>query len=155
MTDYPIQGYCILHVCCTCFLHPQPVTDGNSAKLEVLKYAEDEFSFHWTEEGSRHQIKTISEPNVLTFQSVSEKDFGYYRCEVREAEKVVLTVYRALYKNESAKGTELPPTVAGSHCLSVLYHLHNICKYAVPYTRCVYGKQCSFERHACVCNSNC
>ena len=94
------------------------------AELEVLKYAEEEFSFHWTKEDSKRQIKTTSEPNVLTFQSVSKEDLGYYRCEVREAGKVVLTVYRALYKDESAKGTELPPTVAGSHCLSALYHLH-------------------------------
>ena len=76
------------------------MTLGGKAKLKVLEYAEDEFSFHWTKEGSRHQIKTTSEANVLTFQSVSEEDLGYYRCEVREAGKVVLTVYRALYKDE-------------------------------------------------------
>ena len=77
------------------------MTLGGKAKLKVLEYAEDEFSFHWTKEGSRRQIKTTSEPNVLTFQSVSKEDLGYYRCEVREAGKVVLTVYRALYKDES------------------------------------------------------
>ena len=72
--------------------------------MEVLKFAEDEFSFHWTKEGSRHQIKTTSEPNVLTFQSVSEEDLGYYQCEVKEAGRIVLTVYRALYKDiESSK----------------------------------------------------
>ena len=71
----------------------------------MFKFAEDEFSFHWTKVGSKRQIQTTSEPNVLTFQSVSEKDLGYYRCEVMEAGKVVLTIYRALYKfvDESSK----------------------------------------------------
>ena len=78
----------------------------------MLKFSEEEFSFHWTKSGSRHQIKTTSEPNVLTFQSVSEKDLGYYRCEVREAGKVVLTVYRALYKDESASRIVHPPSKA-------------------------------------------
>ena len=81
--------------------HLQPATLDESADLEVLKYAEDDFSFHWTKEGSRRQVKTTCEPNVLTFQSVSEKDLGYYRCEVIEAESVVLIVYRALYRDES------------------------------------------------------
>ena len=83
------------------FCHLQPATLDESADLEVLKYAEDDFSFYWTKEGSRRQIKTTCELNVLTFQSVSEKDLGYYRCEVKEAERVVLTVYRALYRDES------------------------------------------------------
>ena len=83
------------------FCHLQPATLDESADLEVLKYAEYDFSFHWTKEGSSRQIKTTCEPNVLTFQSVCEKDLGYYRCEVKEAERVVLTVYRALYRDES------------------------------------------------------
>ena len=78
------------------------MTSGGSANLEVLKFAEDEFSFCWTREGSRRQLKTTSEPNVLTFESVSEKDLGFYRCEVKEAERVVLTVFRALYRHESS-----------------------------------------------------
>ena len=77
------------------------MTYSGSAILEVLKFAEDDFSFHWTKEGSRHQIKTTGESNVLTFKSVSEKDLGYYRCVVKEAGRVVLTVYRALYRDES------------------------------------------------------
>ena len=72
-----------------------------SADFEVLKFAQENFSFYWTKEGSRRQIKTTSEPNVLTFESVSEKDLGYYRCEVKEVERVVLTVYKALYKEKS------------------------------------------------------
>ena len=79
------------------------MTPGRGAKLEVLKFAEDDFSFHWTKEGSRQQIKTTSEPNVLTFQSVSEEDLGYYRCEVKEAGRVVLTIYRALYMDTDDK----------------------------------------------------
>ena len=74
------------------------VASGSGAKLEVVKYAEDDFSFNWTKEGSRHQIETTS---ILTFQSVSEEDFGYYRCEVQVAKSVVLTVCRALYREES------------------------------------------------------
>ena len=78
------------------------MTSGGSADLEVLKFVQHEdFSFHWTKEGSRRQIKTTDEPNVLTFQSVGEEDLGYYRCEVKEAERVVLTAYKALYRDES------------------------------------------------------
>ena len=71
------------------------MTLSSSAKLEVLKFAEDIFSFRWTKEGSKH---TITELNKVTFQSVSEEDFGYYKCEVKEGAKVVLTVYRALHE---------------------------------------------------------
>ncbi len=39
----------------------------------------------------------------MTTQSVSEEDLGYYQCEVKEAGKVVLTVYRALYEGELSK----------------------------------------------------
>ena len=74
------------------------MTLGSKAELKVLEYADDEFSFHWTKEGSGRQIKTTS---VLTFLSVSEEDLGYYRCEVKEAGKMVLTVYKALFKEES------------------------------------------------------
>ena len=81
----------------------QVVSPGTSTTLKVLKFAENDFSFHWTKEGSRGQIKTTSKPNELMFQSVSEEDFGYYRCEVKEAEKVVLTVYRVLLKSELYK----------------------------------------------------
>ena len=73
---------------------------GRKAEIKVLEYAEDDYSFHWKKEGSKRQIKTTSEPNVLTIQSVSEDDLGYYRCEVKKAGKVVLTVYRALYREE-------------------------------------------------------
>ena len=78
------------------------MTSGSSVQLEVLKFAEDDFSFHWTKESSRGQIKATSEPNILTLQSVREEDLGYYRCEVKDAGKVVLTVYRALFRDESS-----------------------------------------------------
>ena len=84
------------------------MTPGGSAKLEVLKFACDDFSFHWTKEGSTEQIEATSKPNVLTFQSVGEEDLGYYRCEVKEAGRVVLTVYRALYRDESASSVTQP-----------------------------------------------
>ena len=67
----------------------------------MLKFAEEDFSYHWSKMGSRKKIRTPVVPNVLSFPSVNVSDFGYYLCEVKEAEKVVLTVYRALYLNES------------------------------------------------------
>ena len=79
---------------------------GEKAELEVLKFAEEGFSFHWTKEGSRRQIKTTDDqPNTLSFPSVREEDFGHYQCEVKDAaaEKVLLTLYRALYKEESSQ----------------------------------------------------
>ncbi len=67
----------------------------------MFQYADpDGFSFHWAKVGSRRPMKTTEEPNILNFPSVSERDFGHYQCEVREAGKTVLTMYRALYKNE-------------------------------------------------------
>ncbi len=79
---------------------------GKEAKLEVLKFAEDGFSFHWTKEGSRRQIKTSDDrPNTLSFPNVREEDFGHYQCEVKDAAagKVLLTLYTALYKEESSE----------------------------------------------------
>ena len=93
----------------------QRVYSGSFAELEVLKFDDDNyFSFHWSKVGSRRQIKTTSEPNVLTFQSVNEKDLGYYRCEVKEAGRVVLTVYRALYRDEF-NPTNVTPPLPGMH----------------------------------------
>ena len=75
------------------------MTPGSNAALEVLKFTEKDFSFHWIKVGSRCQIQTnVHPPNVLTFNEVSKKDFGYYRCDVKEAGRVVLTVFRALYE---------------------------------------------------------
>ena len=77
----------------------QHVPTGSSAELEALKFAEQEqFTFHWAKEGSRRRIETAS---ILTFRSVSEKDVGYYRCDVKEQGIAVLTLYRALYKCKS------------------------------------------------------
>ena len=79
----------------------QYVSPGESADLEVLQYADiDNFSFHWTKVGSRCQIKTTHEPNILSFPCVRERDFGHYKCEVREAGKLILTLYRALLKEQ-------------------------------------------------------
>ncbi len=80
------------------------MSPGSSTELEVLKFefAGDGFSFLWTKEGSRDQISTTK---MLSFQGASEKDFGNYQCEVKDqaAGKVVLTVYRALYKEETSQ----------------------------------------------------
>ena len=83
----------------------QPATVGGSAALEVLKQvrrrALKRFSFDWTIVGDDTPPPVDpSKPNVLTFPSVDEEDLDYYKCEVKEAGKVVLTVYRALYKDE-------------------------------------------------------
>ena len=80
---------------------------GQSASLGVLRFMKgkslERFSFNWSKVGiddtqppTTHHCK----PNNLTFQSVSEEDLDYYQCEVKEAGKVVLTVYRALYKGK-------------------------------------------------------
>ncbi len=84
----------------------QAVSIGQSASLGVLRFMKrqslERFSFNWSKVGDEdtqpptHHFK----PNILTFQSVSEEDLDYYQCEVKEAGKVVLTVYRALYKDE-------------------------------------------------------
>ena len=95
------------------------MNSGESAYFEVLKFAESAFSFYWMKEGSKHQIKTPGEPNELTFESVSEKDLGYYRCEVKEAGRVVLTVYRALYRDESSTSCVYP---SPSGVLSLVYY---------------------------------
>ena len=79
---------------------------GEEAELEVLKFAEDSFSFHWTKEGSRRQIKTSDDrPNTLSFPSVREEDFGHYHCEVKDAAagKMLLTLYTAIYKEEPSQ----------------------------------------------------
>ena len=93
----------------------QHVLPGENANLKVLEYAKlDNFSFCWTKEGSRDQIKTTCSPNILSFQSVSEEDIGYYWCEVKEAGKVVLTVYRALYSQEPNSGG-MEPSPSGRY----------------------------------------
>ena len=72
--------------------------------MELLKFPRDEFIFNWTKVGSKARISDI---NTLTFQSVRENDFGYYQCELKEMGRVVLTMVRALYRDESS--TEHPP----------------------------------------------
>ena len=91
------------------------MASGSGAELEVVKYADDDFSFNWTKEGSRCQIETTS---ILTFESVSEEDFSYYCCEVKEAERVVLTAYRALYRDKSQTSCA-DPSQSGN-CLLVV-----------------------------------
>ncbi|XP_064391932.1 uncharacterized protein LOC135339650 isoform X3 [Halichondria panicea] len=82
------------------------VSIGQSASLGVLRFKKgqslERFSFNWSKVGiddtqppTTHHCK----PNYLTFRSVSEEDLDYYQCEVKEAGKVVLTIYRALYKD--------------------------------------------------------
>ncbi len=94
----------------------QIVSIGQSASLGVLRFIKEQslkrFSFNWSKVGmddtqppTTHHCK----PNNLTFQSVSEEDLDYYQCEVKEAGKVVLTIYRALYKDALSKFTMCRP----------------------------------------------
>ena len=81
----------------------QPATVGESATLEVLKLvrprALKRFLFEWSRVGDDTPPHVDpSRPNVLTFQSVDEEDLDYYKCEVKEAGRVVFSVYRALHK---------------------------------------------------------
>ena len=92
------------------YIHVQHVCLGSRTELEVLKFAEDGFSFHWSKEGSRRQIKTTDDPpNTVSFPSVREEDFGHYQCEVKDAAagKVLLTLYTALYKEDTSQLSNL------------------------------------------------
>ena len=82
------------------------MTPGSSTfvDLEVFKFADDGFDFNWSKVRSRRQFYPSIYPNVLNFSRISEDDLGYYRCDVKERGKVVLTVYRALYREESNFG---------------------------------------------------
>ena len=83
----------------------QHVALGSSAKLEVLKFNEsgDDFSFHWTKVTGPKNTTISVTGNELSIENICEEDFVYYRCEVLEAGKVVLTLYRALYRQDSSK----------------------------------------------------
>ncbi|XP_064401929.1 uncharacterized protein LOC135347799 isoform X6 [Halichondria panicea] len=78
------------------------VSIGQSASLEVFRFIKGQslktFSFNWSKVGD-DDTQLSTHHRKLTFQSVSEEDLDYYQCEVKEAGKVVLTVYRALYKD--------------------------------------------------------
>ncbi len=48
-------------------------------------------------------------PNTVSFPSVREEDFGHYQCEVKDAAagKVLLTLYTALYKEDTSQLSNL------------------------------------------------
>ena len=71
----------------------------------MLKFKEsgDDFSFHWTKVTGPKNTTISVTSNELSIENICEEDFGYYRCEVVEAGKVVLTLYRALYRQDSSK----------------------------------------------------
>ena len=78
------------------------MTLGTNATLEVLKFARANFTYTWSKEGSSQPIQTnSSRPNTLTFKRIKEEDLGYYKCEVKEVGRVVLVLYRALYRQET------------------------------------------------------
>ena len=116
----------LLYLCVSLTLFcSQHVSLGSSVKLEVLKFSEDGFSFLWTKEGSRRQITTTTDkPNILSFQIVSEEDFGHYQCEVKQAGKVVLTVFRALYNKEISKFLEIQTLIILiDHIIILVYRI--------------------------------
>ena len=85
------------------------MTLGSNVTLEVLKFARANFTYTWSKEGSHQLIQTNSiKPNTLTFKNIKEEDLGYYRCEVKEAGRVVLVLYRALYRHETMPGALIP-----------------------------------------------
>ena len=111
------------------------MTPGSTALLEVLKFAENDFSFHWTKEGSRCQIQSATQPNVLTFNRVCEGDYGYYRCEVKEAGRVVLTVYRALFEEQcSTSSAEHPKPTSTTD--NIEFHL--------PSKQATFASKCNY-----------
>ncbi len=92
----------------------QVVCVGDKASLTVLKFVRkcaEKFSFEWSKVGDEDTQPHLSKPNTVTFQSVCEEDFGHYQCEVKEAEKVVLTVHTALYREETSTFTNNQPII--------------------------------------------
>ena len=84
----------------------QPAILGESATLEVLKHVRlrdlKRLSFNWTTVGDDTPPSIDpNRPNVLSFKNVNKEDLDYYKCEVKEAGEVVLTVLRALHRDES------------------------------------------------------
>ena len=82
------------------------MTVGKSAVIEVLKHvrgrALKKFSFEWSRVGDDNLLPVeTNKPNLLTLQSVNEEDLEYYKCEVKEAETVVLSLFRGLFGNEA------------------------------------------------------
>ncbi len=73
--------------------------------LKFVRNSVEQFSFDWSKVGDDDTPPRPSKPNTLSFPSVSEEDFGHYQCEVKDvaAGNVVLTVYRALYKEETSE----------------------------------------------------
>ncbi len=73
--------------------------------LKFVKNSAKLFSFDWSKVGDDDTAPVPSKPNILSFQSVREEDFGHYQCEVKDAAagKVLLTLYTALYKEETSQ----------------------------------------------------
>ncbi len=77
--------------------------------LKFVRNPEEQFSFDWSKVGDDDTALVPSKPNTLSFQSVSEEDFGHYQCEVKDAAagKVILTLYTALYKENTSQLSNL------------------------------------------------
>jgi len=80
----------------------QNASSSDGAELEVLQYANDidvdKFSFHWTKnEGRRGRIRTGDEPCIITSPNFDQ----LYKCEVKEAGRTVVIIYKALYREQA------------------------------------------------------
>ncbi len=73
--------------------------------LKFVRKSVDQFSFDWSKVGDDDTAPVLSKPNTVSFPSVREEDFGHYQCEVKDAAagKVLLTLYTALYKEDTSQ----------------------------------------------------
>ena len=102
------------------FLITQFVNCGEDAYLSLPKIGRHfrKMEFHWSRvvniDDSHLYTPLILDsksPNFLFFKNICENDFGDYKCVVKESEKVILTVYRALYKSRPSSCT---PNLTGN-----------------------------------------
>ena len=73
--------------------------------LKFVRNPAKQFSFDWSKVGDDNTAPVPSKPNTVSFPSVREEDFGHYQCEVKDAAagKVLLTLYTALYKEDTSQ----------------------------------------------------
>ena len=92
---------------CVHVLHLKHARLGDSGiNLEALKFADsltlEGLSFHWYKEGEKTEITPV-EPNVLKIQSVTEEDFGQYKCEIKKEGIPYITSYLGLLKQREGE----------------------------------------------------
>ena len=102
-----IYNYSTTCKVCICVLHLKHARLGDCIKLEALKFAKTKtlegLSFHWYREGEDTELVTLAKPNVLKIQSVTEEDFGQYKCEIKKEGIPYITTYLGLLKQSEGK----------------------------------------------------